>query len=125
MKEIVDKEEVDNSVKNLINSTIDLYKNNWETPQSLTPLFNPYAKGNFNQSNSFNNLNNEYDNQFNQSYDNEQFNYDFGPCGDENNEDVCDAFEEFLRQSNQIWLNEMNNKFLFFRSFICFLFFSF
>ena len=89
---------------------VELYKNNWETPQSSAPIFNPYAKGN-NLNNNTNNLNNSNNcppmnhhlNQINQlnecennNFDPQDCGYDFGPCGDENDEDVCNAFEEFL-----------------------------
>lgn len=31
-----------------------------------------------------------------------EFSYDFGPCGDEDDNDVCEAFEEFLKASGQL-----------------------
>lgn len=106
LKELGNKPDQENSVKNLINCIIELYKNNWETPQSSTPLYNPYAKGNnlnnqMNQMNQMNQIDYDLANYDEQVYD-EFGGYDFGPCGDENNEDVCDAFEEFLKASGQL-----------------------
>ena len=100
LTELASKSDTENSVKNLINNTVELYKNNWETPQATTPIFNPYAKG---QQNSAAMGRAVCPAEFVDNYDQAlELGYDFGPCGDEKNEDVCDAFEEFLKASGQL-----------------------
>ena len=99
LTELADQTETDKSVKNLISNTVELYKNNWETPQATTPIFNPYAKGNQNSAAMCASHAPEFVDNYDQSL---ELGYDFGPCGDEKNEDVCDAFEEFLKASGQL-----------------------
>lgn len=100
LTELAGKSDTENSVKNLINNTVELYKNNWETPQATTPIFNPYAKG---AQNSGARMAYGQAADFVDNYDQTlELGYDFGPCGDEKNEDVCDAFEEFLKASGQL-----------------------
>ena len=106
LTELAGKADTENSVKNLINNTVGLYKNNWETPQATTPIFNPYAKGaqNSGARPAMGRVNPDSQaGEFVDNYDQTlELGYDFGPCGDEKNEDVCDAFEEFLKASGQL-----------------------
>ncbi|XP_015790489.1 polyadenylate-binding protein-interacting protein 1 [Tetranychus urticae] len=101
LKGISSRSQVSDSLKNVINNVVEFRANNWKTPASSSSIVNPYASGANNPYNDYSssNINHHY-----QSYGQNDHHpsYDFGPCGDEGDQDVCDAFEEFLRDSGQL-----------------------
>jgi hypothetical protein len=92
------------SIVNIATSVIELRDRKWQPAPPPAGLFNPYAQGA------------QGDGIPESAY--QQFphysgggggggygapmSYDFGPCGDEQDTDVCDAFEEFLKASGQM-----------------------
>ena len=113
-------------VKELMTNIIEMRKRNWTAnmPSSATtsiPVVNPYAnqpENNWNNGGEnyeeYNNYSDEDDFLHQARYDMitttllsltiqfvTQISYDFGQCGDEDDNEVCEAFEEFLKNSGQ------------------------
>ncbi|CAG2170840.1 unnamed protein product, partial [Oppiella nova] len=90
-------------VKELVHNILDMQKRGWTANMpsvTNTPLVNPYLNTNLAEKSAANST--DYYEEYNYS-DEEDFqaSYDFGQCGDEDDSEVCDAFEEFLKNSGQ------------------------
>ncbi|XP_053202032.1 polyadenylate-binding protein-interacting protein 1-like isoform X2 [Panonychus citri] len=99
LKGISSRSQVSDSLKNVINNVVEFRANNWKTPSLPSNIVNPYATGANNPYNDYNPQSNNHHHYQNYGHNPS---YDFGPCGDEGDQDVCDAFEEFLRDSGQL-----------------------
>jgi hypothetical protein len=82
------------NTKDLISSVIELRERGWKSILSpMTNVYNPYAGGPNSSAPDDAGL---------PPFDPAFPSYDFGPCGDEQDNDVCEAFEEFLKASGQL-----------------------
>lgn len=108
-KEIVGRlkqiaQDADSSISNAVNALVELIERSWQPPPPAPPLLNnPYASGVVEEP-----FPEEYERTFHDDYNGygsysayQMPYYDFGN-GDEQNSEVADAFEEFLRTSGQL-----------------------
>ncbi|XP_074605606.1 polyadenylate-binding protein-interacting protein 1-like [Brevipalpus obovatus] len=108
---MVQKQTQTPNLPDLIKNIIELRSNGWQA-RTAPPsnLVNPYANGPIYEEFECGPAPPVEVNQFNQpGYQHPYYNsdptmarYDFGPCEDQYDDNVCHAFEEFLRQSGQI-----------------------
>ncbi|RWS31312.1 Polyadenylate-binding protein-interacting protein 1-like protein [Leptotrombidium deliense] len=82
--------------KDLVTNVIELRNNEWKTAPVTSMAVNPYAAGDGVDIAFGDYLGNEGD------HTSPTPAYYFGPCGDEQDTDVCEAFDEFLRASGQL-----------------------
>jgi polyadenylate-binding protein-interacting protein 1 len=95
--------EKNSSLINVITNVMELRGRGWKEPPRDPNLFNPYAQGASGDGLPDDHFFQPPMAQFPVSYDANGFSsYDFGSCGDEQDTNVCDAFEEFLRTSGQL-----------------------
>lgn len=115
LKEVQEITKVD-STKDIINSVLEYRDRGWKAAPLPADFYNPYAEGNIPPEDAFLAAAGGYDGDSYPYYPvdgyaveagdpNAYFNgaagYDFGNLDDEQNVDVIDAFEEFLRSSGQ------------------------
>lgn len=98
---------VDSRTVNVITNVLEMRGRGWKAPPPPAGLFNPYLPENmapeaaiggdyYEETNGYY----PYDPSYNNGYD-DYGGYDFGDCGDAENSDVVDAFEQFLASSGQ------------------------
>lgn len=94
-------------IVDVITNVLEMRGRGWKAPPPPAGLFNPYLPENmapeaatggefFEDTNGYY----PYDPSYNNGYA-DYGSYDFGPCGDEQDSDVVDAFEQFLASSGQ------------------------
>jgi len=85
--------------RELITIVLEMQKRGWT---ALTPAANVVKQVNpyLNNSHQPAPSTSEYE-EYNSDEEDPQASYDFGACGDEEDLDVCQAFEEFLKSSGQ------------------------
>jgi hypothetical protein len=102
MKGCLNNSDISVYVKELISNIIEMQKRGWTASliPAATPAVNPYLNTNYAE-NSVNT--GDYYEDYNSYSDEEDFqaSYDFGQCGDEEDFEVCEAFEQFLKNSGQ------------------------
>lgn len=103
MKGCLNNTDISVYVKELITNIIDMQSRGWTASliPSATAAINPYLNTNYTENNSTNA--GDYYEEYNSYSDEEDFqtSYDFGQCGDEEDNEVCEAFEQFLKNSGQ------------------------
>lgn len=112
LKEVEGMTKVD-STKEIIKSVLEYRDRGWKSAPLPADFYNPYAEGNIPPEDPYAGMyeGEQYPYYPNEGYGmeavdpNAYFNgaagYDFGNDGDEQNVDVIDAFEEFLKASGQ------------------------
>jgi hypothetical protein len=93
-------------VASIINNVLEFKQRGWRSAPLPEGFVNPYAEGNFHPEEADFAGATAYDPYYSQygypvdgGYGYAQ--YDFGECGDDANNEVVDAFEDFLRASGQ------------------------
>ncbi|XP_054161660.1 polyadenylate-binding protein-interacting protein 1-like [Oppia nitens] len=101
MKGTLGNDDISVYIKELVTNIIEMQKRGWTANMpSAAPIHNPYLNMNFVEQNAPQNNYHEEDN-YSDFEENYQTRYDFGQCGDEDNTEICDAFDEFLKHSGQ------------------------
>lgn len=102
MKASLNNTDISVYVKELITNIIEMQSRGWTASLiPTTPIVNPYLNTNYTENNTTNPT--DFYEEYNSYSDEEEFqtSYDFGHCGDEEDNEVCEAFEEFLKNSGQ------------------------
>jgi len=89
--------------RELITIVVEMQKRGWTAlaPTNVVKQVNPYLNmNNTYQQHTPGPSNSEFE-EYNSDEEEVQTSYDFGACGDEDDTDVCQAFEEFLKSSGQ------------------------
>lgn len=95
-------------IVDVITNVLEFRGRGWKAPPPPAGLYNPYLPENMAPEaavgGDYYEDTNGYYPGFDPSYNNgytDYGSYDFGPCGDEQDSDVVDAFEQFLASSGQ------------------------